>query len=186
MMWGGTYHHCKLLIPQQCGQSPAARTGLRFLSVWLMRHTNASLCAAGLDLGGFFFGCRAVMCAPEWHWTLHKLTNWEPSAPRQFMMHTLLWVCCHVCLSLSAVHTQGQLSLVCMNSLSTNTSLTDPLFSKRSFSKAPRCCAQIRFDECSPTVSLYESSQFYFRGQKSQAHRLGRQSVTTVLRPSDA
>lgn len=55
MMWGGTYHHCKLLIPQQCGQSPAARTGLRFLSVWLMRHTNASLCAAGLDLGFFFF-----------------------------------------------------------------------------------------------------------------------------------
>lgn len=134
----------------------------------------------------FFFGCRAVMCAPEWHWTLHKLTNWEPSAPRQFMMHTLLWVCCHVCLSLSAVHTQGQLSLVCTNSLSTNTSLTDPLFSKRSFSKAPRCCTQMRFDECSPTVSLYESSQFYFCGPKSQAHRLGGQSITTVLRPSDA
>ena len=57
MMWGGRYHHCKLLIPQQCRQRPAAWRGRCFLSVWLVRHTDASLCAAGLQRFLWMPGC---------------------------------------------------------------------------------------------------------------------------------
>lgn len=135
---------------------------------------------------GFFFLDAGLLCVHQSG--TEPYINWQIGSrqPRDSLWCTHCCGCAVTCASLSVVHTQGQLSLVCTNSLSTNTSLTDPLFSKRSFSKAPRCCARIRLDECSPTVSLYESSQFYFRGPKSQAHRLGGQSVTTVLRPSDA
>ena len=129
MMWGGRYHHCKLLIPQQCRQSHAAWRGLCFLSVWLMRHTDASLCAAGLYLG-FFFLDAGLLCVHQSG--TEPYINWQIGSrqPRDS-----LW-CTHCCGHAVTCASPCQWCTLKVswvwcgtNSLSTNTSLTDSLFS---------------------------------------------------------